>query len=59
MLNLPGATWVRFLVWMAIGLVVYFAYGARKSRLGLTEAGADGPDTGAGTMAEPGARKVE
>lgn len=33
MLNLPGATWIRFLVWMAIGLVVYFAYGARKSRL--------------------------
>jgi APA family basic amino acid/polyamine antiporter len=33
MLNLPGATWVRFLVWMVIGLVVYFAYGARHSRL--------------------------
>ena len=33
MLNLPAATWVRFVIWMAIGLVVYFAYGARKSRL--------------------------
>jgi APA family basic amino acid/polyamine antiporter len=33
MLNLPAATWVRFFVWMAIGLVVYFAYGARHSRL--------------------------
>jgi basic amino acid/polyamine antiporter, APA family len=33
MLNLPGATWIRFFVWMAIGLVVYFAYGARRSRL--------------------------
>jgi APA family basic amino acid/polyamine antiporter len=33
MLNLPGATWIRFVVWMAIGFVVYFAYGARKSRL--------------------------
>jgi APA family basic amino acid/polyamine antiporter len=33
MLNLPGATWVRFLVWMVIGFVVYFAYGARHSRL--------------------------
>jgi APA family basic amino acid/polyamine antiporter len=33
MLNLPAATWVRFLVWMAIGIVVYFVYGARHSRL--------------------------
>ena len=33
MLNLPGATCVRFFVWMAIGLVVYFAYGAWHSRL--------------------------
>ncbi len=33
MLNLPTATWVRFFIWMAIGLVVYFTYGARHSRL--------------------------
>lgn len=33
MLNLIGETWVRFLVWMAIGLVVYFAYGRTHSRL--------------------------
>ena len=33
MLNLPAATWVRFLVWMVLGLVVYFAHGARSSRL--------------------------
>ncbi|MET1059040.1 MAG: amino acid permease [Nocardioides sp.] len=37
MLNLTGGTWVRFLVWMAIGLVVYFTYGYRHSRLGQAE----------------------
>ena len=34
MLNLIAETWVRFLVWMGIGLVVYFAYGRSHSRLG-------------------------
>jgi APA family basic amino acid/polyamine antiporter len=33
MLNLPSGTWVRFFVWMAVGIAVYFAYGARHSRL--------------------------
>ncbi|MDQ4008128.1 MAG: amino acid permease [Actinomycetota bacterium] len=34
MLNLTGLTWRRFLIWMLIGLVVYFVYGRSHSRLG-------------------------
>jgi APA family basic amino acid/polyamine antiporter len=37
MLNLTGETWLRFLIWMVIGFVVYFAYGRSHSRLGLRE----------------------
>jgi APA family basic amino acid/polyamine antiporter len=34
MLNLPADTWLRFGIWMVAGLVVYFAYGRRHSRVG-------------------------
>jgi APA family basic amino acid/polyamine antiporter len=34
MLGLPSQAWVRFLWWLAIGIVLYFAYGYRNSRLG-------------------------
>ena len=33
MLNLQSTTWVRFGIWMVIGLVVYFGYSFRRSRL--------------------------
>jgi APA family basic amino acid/polyamine antiporter len=33
MAALPWPTWRRLLVWFAIGMVVYFSYGARRSRL--------------------------
>jgi basic amino acid/polyamine antiporter, APA family len=34
MFGLPLDTWLRLGIWLAIGLVVYFAYGARRSRVG-------------------------
>ena len=33
MLSLPGETWTRLIVWMAIGVAIYFGYGYRRSKL--------------------------
>jgi basic amino acid/polyamine antiporter, APA family len=33
MIQLPWVTWVRFILWLGIGLVVYFSYGVRHSVL--------------------------
>ena len=38
MLNLTGLTWIRFGIWMAIGVVIYFLYGRRHSLLAKKEA---------------------
>jgi basic amino acid/polyamine antiporter, APA family len=40
MLNLTGLTWIRFGIWMVIGVVIYLAYGRRHSVLGRREAAA-------------------
>jgi APA family basic amino acid/polyamine antiporter len=33
MVGLPSEAWVRFAVWLAIGLLIYFSYGVRHSTL--------------------------
>ncbi len=33
MLSLPLETWIRFTVWLALGLVIYFLFGKKRSQL--------------------------
>ncbi|GAC1503989.1 MAG: amino acid permease [Steroidobacteraceae bacterium] len=51
---LPGATWIRLLLWSAIGIAVYFAYGFKNSRLRGPEAPSGGAQTAAGVPKRAG-----
>lgn len=44
MLSLPGIIWIRFFAWMLLGIVVYFLYSVRSSRLAKDEVSNDGDD---------------
>ncbi|HET9384567.1 MAG TPA: amino acid permease [Gemmatimonadales bacterium] len=45
MISLPWSTWERLLIWFGIGLVLYFGYGVRRSKLAPRPGGAS---TGSG-----------
>ncbi len=46
MLSLPSENWMRLVVWLAVGLVIYFAYGFWHSRLRTSTTPADAENAG-------------
>jgi APA family basic amino acid/polyamine antiporter len=51
MLNLSALTWIRFVIWMVIGVIVYFAYSQRHSLVGKRERGELSDEVGDATRA--------
>jgi APA family basic amino acid/polyamine antiporter len=39
MYGLPTDTWLRLIIWLTIGLLIYFGYGRANSRIGRSEIG--------------------
>lgn len=37
MYSLPSESWLRLVIWMALGIIIYFIYGKNKSKLNKTE----------------------
>jgi APA family basic amino acid/polyamine antiporter len=35
-LNLPRVTWIRLVVWLALGIIIYLGYGYSHSKLNTT-----------------------
>lgn len=54
MFSLPAENWLRLLVWLAVGMVIYFAYSRRHSVLARTRAGAQVQAGAAVPQAVPG-----
>jgi basic amino acid/polyamine antiporter, APA family len=45
MFSLPVITWIRFVAWLALGIIIYFVYSVHHSRLGREEIEEAGRDT--------------
>jgi len=41
MIALPWRTWERLIIWFVIGMVIYFCYGVRRSKLGQAKVSGD------------------
>jgi len=41
MIALPWRTWERLIIWFVIGMVIYFFYGVRRSKLGQAKISGD------------------
>jgi len=39
MIALPGATWIRLVVWLVIGFVIYFVFGRQRAEAMRVAAG--------------------
>jgi len=44
MIGLPGDTWLRLVIWLIIGMVVYFGYGRYHSRVQALGSGPKNPE---------------